>query len=103
MPGVAHFAPSRTVRANKASQDFVVSAANAIRTGDDANCRCRAGVTLRASRSGRAGWASGALRPWWSALAGGPDWTLATRFSLWPLRADWSWRSRRADRALLSD
>jgi len=31
------------------SQDFVVAAANAIRTRDDANCRCLAGVTLRAA------------------------------------------------------
>jgi hypothetical protein len=34
--GVAQFAPSgRAARANKTSQDFVVSAANAIRTSDD--------------------------------------------------------------------
>jgi hypothetical protein len=33
-----------------------------IRTRDDPNCRCRAGVTLRALRSGRAGWPSGSRR-----------------------------------------
>jgi Sigma-70 region 2 len=69
-------------------------AANAIGTRDDANCRCRAGVTLRASWSGGAGWARGALRPWWSALAGGSEWALATRISLRPLRADGSLWSR---------
>jgi hypothetical protein len=93
----------RAARANKTSQDFVVSAANAIRASDDANCRCRAGVTLRASWSGGAGWARGALRPWWPALAGGANWALPTRFSLGPLRPDWSWRSRWASRPLLSD
>ena len=93
----------RTTGTNKTNQHFIVSAANAIRTGDHANCRCRPGVTLRARWSGGAGRASRALRSWRSAFAGGPDRTLATSFSLRTLRSDWSRRSQRASRSLLSD
>jgi hypothetical protein len=55
-------------RANKTSQDFVVFAANAIRSSDDANCRGRAGVTLGTRWSGGTGCASRALRPWAPAI-----------------------------------
>jgi hypothetical protein len=93
----------RTVRANKTSQDFVIFAANGIRASDDANCRCRAGVTLRARRSGRAGRASGALRSGRSAFASRSDWTLATGLSLRTLRSNRPRRSGRASRPALAD
>jgi hypothetical protein len=93
----------RTARANKTSQDFVISAANAIGTSDDANCRCRAGVTLRARRSRRAGRTSGALRSGRSAFASGSDWALATGLPLRTLRSDRSRRSGRASRPALAD
>jgi hypothetical protein len=76
---------------------------NAIRSSDHANCRCRAGVTLRPRWSGGTGWASRALRPWWSAFAGGSNWALATGLPLRTLRSDWSRRSQRASRPLLPD
>jgi hypothetical protein len=70
----------RAARANKTSQNFIISAANVICASDDANCRCRAGVALRACRSCRAGRASGTLR------AGGANWALATGLPLRTLR-----------------
>jgi hypothetical protein len=93
----------RTVRTNKTSQDFVIFAANAIRASDDANCRCRAGVTLRARRSGRAGRSSGALRSGRSAFTSGSNWTLATGLSLGTLWSDRPRRSRRPSRPALAD
>jgi hypothetical protein len=84
-------------------QDFVISASDGIGAGDHANCRCRAGVTLRTCRSCRAGRASGTLRPWWSAFAAGSDWALATGFSLRALRSDRSGWARRASRPALAD
>jgi hypothetical protein len=92
-----------TARANKTSQDFVISAANAICASDEANCRCRAWVTRRPRRSGRAGRASGALRSGRSAFAGGADWALATSLPLWTLRSDRSRRTGRASRPALAD
>jgi hypothetical protein len=93
----------RAARANEASQDFVISAANAVGTGDHANCRSRAGIALRACRSCRAGRASGALRSGRSAFATGSDWALATGLPLWTLRSDRSRRSGRASRPALAD
>jgi hypothetical protein len=87
----------RTTGTNKTNQHFIVSAANAIRTGDHANCRCRPGVTLRARWSGGAGRASRALRSWRSAFAGGPDRALATSSSLRTLRSDQQ-RARRKEK-----
>jgi hypothetical protein len=92
----------RTARAHKTSQHFVVFAPDAICTSDDANCRCRAWVTLRPRGPGGTKWAGRPLRSWRSALARGSDWTLATSFSLWTLRSDRSRRSGRAGRAALA-
>jgi hypothetical protein len=93
----------RAARANETSEDFVVSAANAIGTGDHANCRSRPGVALRACRSCRARRASGALRAGRSAIAGGADWALVTGFALRTLRSDRSGRSRRTSWSPLPD
>jgi hypothetical protein len=88
--GVAHFAPSvaplaqtkpaRTSSSPQRTPSIPVTTRN---------CRCWAGVTLRARRSGRAG---GALRPQRPAFAGGSEWALATRLPARTLRSD---RSRR--------
>jgi hypothetical protein len=55
-------------------------AANAIRTSDDANCRCRAEVTLRASWCGPGG-PRGPLRP--------DNWARRASFASRPSRTLW--------------
>jgi hypothetical protein len=80
----------RAARTNQTGQHLVVLTANSVRTGDNANWRRWAGITLRTCRARRPCRTGGALRSGRAAFAAGSSGALSASLPLRTLRSDWS-------------